>query len=129
MKTTVIMNEQHSLLPSQEDLLKSHFETFDFLRVPDGGWTAQEMREMATSLEGRNVVFVSPVPVLLAIVSARAGASRTGNMAEKDGAIGFAGPETHVFVMHNDHREKKELPNGKVVMTVAREGWEIVPVA
>lgn len=37
MKTTVIMNEQHSLLPSQEDLLKSHFETFDFLKVPDGG--------------------------------------------------------------------------------------------
>ena len=28
--------------------------------------------------------------------------------------------------LHNDRREKKELPNGKVIMAVAQTGWQLV---
>jgi hypothetical protein len=37
-----------------------------------------------------------------------------------------AATDKEFFVLHNDRREKKELPNGKVIMTVAKEGWMIV---
>jgi hypothetical protein len=45
------------------------------------------------------------------------------DLVNSDGS-GFNVPSWQVF--HNDRREKKELPNGKVIMTVAKEGWELV---
>ena len=50
-------------------------------------------------------MFASPVPALIAL------AQRAG---------------VEVKVLHNDKREKKELPNGKIIMTVAQAGWVIV---
>lgn len=63
----------------------------------------QELEQTAT-----DVVFVSPVPVLLAKLS--------------------ASQVVKVHVLHNDNREKKELPNGKIISVVAKEGWELVNV-
>jgi len=31
-----------------------------------------------------------------------------------------------VHIFHNDNREKKELPNGKIIHTVAQKGWVLV---
>jgi hypothetical protein len=29
-------------------------------------------------------------------------------------------------VLHNDHREKKELPDGKIIQVVSSTGWQLV---
>lgn len=109
MKTLVVMNKQHSLLPEQQALLDNKF-IWEFLYVPAEGWTLQEQQQIAKDLvdQSASVVFVSPVPVLLGLLSA-------------------SGVDVHIF--HNDKREKRELPNRKVIFAVAQTGWEIVSIS
>ena len=33
---------------------------------------------------------------------------------------------TQVLVFHNDKRQKRELPNGKIISVVAETGWQLV---
>jgi hypothetical protein len=123
MKIKLIINEQHSLLPDQKRALDEFIEmkdeaiTVDTIKVPASGWTLQEMNAVQDELwqeffdgeEDISVIFVSPVPYLLK------------ELASYNEYSGFC-----IYVLHNDHREKKELPNGKVIMTIAKEGWVIV---
>lgn len=111
MLTKVIINEQHSLMEEQAQILQETFGEYEFLKVPAEGWNLEQMKEINASLSG-NVVFCSPIPVLLGLVSAKA-------------------HETHtkVYVFHNDVREKKELPNSKIIQVVAATGWQLVQVA
>ena len=109
MKTiNVIINEQHSLLEDQESALNERFGaiTINKILIPAGGLTLQEMKTLARSLGGSRLglVFASPVPGLMSLLRAR----------------------KKWYVLHNDRREKKELPNGKIIMTIAQEGWEVV---
>jgi len=109
MKTILIINEQHSLLPEQKEILSNRFENWEVLPVPSTGWTAKDMQETALYLscqEEVNAVFASPIPYLLKL------ACTMDNVA------------VHIF--HNDNRDKKELPNGKVIFTVAQEGWQLL---
>ena len=109
MKTLVVMNEQHSLLPDQERVLNENLRGgWELYPVPAEGWTLAEMREKVMGdLFSAPVVFVSPVPALILWL----GAARGG---------------CDVMVMHNDHRVAKELPGGRVIHTVAPEGWVLV---
>ncbi len=118
MKAAVIMNTQHSFMPEQEVLLNKTFpEGWGILEVPAKGWDKMEMDSIYTDLKGP-VVFLSPIPLLLGwLVSDR---------AERMGG-GYA-CRTQVYLFHNDHREKKELPNGKVISITAKEGWELIEV-
>jgi len=114
-KVKVVINEQHSLLPDQERALKeAGFEQFELLKIPASGLTKKEQIELAEKLvdEERVIVFASPVPVLMAQVAFCAG----------------HGKDVDVNVLHNDRRDKKELPNGNIVSVVAKEGWEVVPI-
>jgi len=116
-KTYLIINEQHSLFPEQEKILKK-FGRYETIKVPFDGWTLEEMRKIATRFDfwTDSVIFASPVPYLLARLAAEA-----GNVAA------IAGPvrdETRgVWVFHNDCREKKELPGGRLISVTAKEGW------
>ena len=124
-KVKVVINEQHSLLPDQERALKkAGFEKFEFVKIPASGLTKAEQLELAEDLEkeGGCIVFASPVPVLMAKV-----AFWTGYGAASDN-VPLKGCFLRVFVLHNDKREKKELPNGTIVSVVAKEGWEVVPI-
>lgn len=121
----VILNEQHSLMEQQKTLLDQTFgeNGWEFLKVPANGWTLEEQIEIAKSLVGvqfheSKVVFASPVPILLAKLSYLAGSFKE--------AVGINA--TQVFVLHNDRREKKELPGGKVISVVAKEGWQLVEI-
>jgi hypothetical protein len=67
------------------------------------------MNEVMRDLKGMEdgaIVFASPIPALI-----------------KKATLEFGG---WVKIFHNDHREKKELPNGRIIMVVAQEGWELV---
>lgn len=105
VKALIVLNEQHSLLEEQRGILDGLFD-WTIKPVPASGWTLSEMRgvlEELKSFDGE-VVFASPVPALL------------------------LGMEGRGFLFHNDNREKKELPNGKVIMAVAQTGWQLVSV-
>lgn len=110
----IFINEQHSLLQEQEKLLKDTFknEEFEFVKIPAEGYTLQQMQDIYMKLRKGYAVFVSPVPVLLGTVAGMAYMT-----------------EVAVYVFHNDNREKKELPNGRIIQTVAQTGWELVRVA
>lgn len=113
----VFLNEQHSLLPSQEEALDARFESWEIVPIPATGWTLDEMREIANSVAPMtNVVMGSPVPVL------------TGWLANE-----AAGRMFGVFVFHNDKRCAKEVKDRetgqtKVIHTLAPDGWELVRV-
>lgn len=112
MKTTIIINEQHTLLPEQEAILKEKFETWSTILVPATGWSREERDIICDTLRG-NVVFVSPVPGMILELAGRASfESRTrGSLTVRP------------WVFSNDTREKKELPDGKVISVTAQTGW------
>ena len=120
-KTLVIMNEQHSLLPQQKELIKKELGApMEFLRVPADGWSKEQILSWVKEIEiavgegNLNIVVLSPIPLLLASLSMLQGSGKLW--------------DSKVFVLHNDRREKKELPNGKVISTVAQEGWELIDI-
>lgn len=117
----LIINEQHVLLPEQQKLLLNKFGSFYTIQVPANGWDIETMKEVATLLMERLAVFASPIPYLIREVSA---ASSYGNFTLSEGG----NPRAPKFplIFHNDRREKQELPSGKVIYTVAKEGWQLI---
>ena len=68
--------------------------------------TLQEMQDLMDNLPPYSeLTLASPVPALMMILRQE---------------------KFKWSVFHNDQREKKELPNGKIVMTVSKTGWVIV---
>lgn len=114
-KAKVVINEQHSLMEDQYRALRERgFSEIEFVKIPKDGLTKDEQMKLAEELkEEKSIVFASPVPVLMAQLAFWAGA---GYGTDK------------IYVLHNDKREKRELPNGNIVSVVAKEGWELVPI-
>ena len=130
MKAIVIINEQHSLLPDQNRILNSYFDSYELYKVPADGWTIEEMNEEVDDdliqnnyNSSKAIVFASPVPYLLAHCASVSGRIDTARVE-----YGSEHPELYVYLFHNDKREKKELPNDKVISVVAKEGWQLVRI-
>ena len=105
-KALLVINEQHSILPDQERVLKLAGYEYEEFKIPAKGMTLAEMREAVDSFPAwSKIIFLSPVPAMMSMLNSK-------------------GKRFRVF--HNDNREKKELANGKIIMTVAKEGWELV---
>lgn len=126
MRNTVIINEAHSLLDEQERLLIEKFDRYEYLYVPKDGWSKEDQLRIARDLveEGGNIIFVSPVPVLLAYIGFYKGYGRAG----LDIGQPFVGVNTNLFIFHNDHRDKKELPDGRIIQVVSQTGWQLVEI-
>lgn len=123
-KANVVLNEQHKLMPAQIALLDAEYESWEIVPVPAAGWTREEIVAKSHILQDHwtHIVFASPVPLLLALCANYDGYA--------SGAQEFGGQQSNVsgvWLMHNDKREKKELPGGKLIQVVAQEGWELVP--
>lgn len=128
-RLVIIMNENHKLLPEQERILKEQFPNLDpeFLFAPAAGWTKEEMDQVVASFKEaaagpdcyhtQHVVFVSPIPYLLRELT------RAEIIAYPECSIDTG---IWVSVFHNDRREKKELPDGRIIQVVAQEGWQLV---
>ena len=116
----VIINEQHSIIKQQKQILKNKFGEYEIVEVPTEGWTVEEIKEKTKKLEGETVVFVSPVPLLIKLLS-----FISGDEAGQSYLGGTCNNLTKVFIFHNDRREKKELDNGKVIYTVSQTGWKL----
>jgi hypothetical protein len=106
----LVINEQHEVLQDQQKAICEDFCANPLicrLNIPANGMKADELKKLAKDLAACrcHIVFASPIPLLLLLLS-----SRGKNL---------------VGVLHNDKREKKELPNGKVISVTAQEGWQV----
>lgn len=126
MKNVVIMNEAHSIVSEQEKILNETFDTYKFVYVPKDGWSYSDQRRIAKELvkEGGNIIFVSPVPVLLASIAFYTGYGRAGIEVGQP----FMGCDISLYLFHNDRREKKELPDGRIIQVVSHDGWQLVKI-
>ena len=121
METTIIINEQHNLMVDQIAALTAKgINEYKTILVPASGWKKKEMDIVLDTLKG-DIVFVSPIPYMISRVASDAAL----NWASSQSGI-CHGQNPHIsrcLVMCNDKREKKELPNGKVINVVAKTGW------
>lgn len=123
MPARVIINEQHSLNPAQGRILGERFGSYESIKIPAQGLSRARQEALGTDLMRTidPVVFVSPVPLLLAIMAGNCGRS----LAVQDS--GHLRPGTPpVFLFHNDLRSKTENDEGKISSTIAAEGWELI---
>ena len=129
MRRLVIMSSDHTLLPEQKEILESDPVKYDILRVPQEGWTYEKIFEVAGLLTssadqyckedatpvGLEVIFISPIPALIKILTLYQGLSRKHGYSELE-----------VLIFHNDNREATELPSGKIIHKIAAAGWRLV---
>lgn len=122
MKVYVIKNEQHNLFDEQVQLLQDRFGSYEEYLVPADGWVLEEMKQHVDFLyqNADIIIFASPVPYMLMRLSYLAAQCIDLNTGTKAYAL------ERVYVFHNDRREKKELPNGRIIQTVASTGWQLV---
>lgn len=121
-KVLVIINKDHEMKEEQKLLLENKFSNYELLEVPSEGWTYNEQINIARELEhydGLSIVFISPVPVLLAELSFAAGYGVGGF------DLGVGPSYMFIFVFSNDQRIKKELPSGKIISVIPDTGWEL----
>jgi len=108
-KAIVIINEVHSLKEEQKKLLQEYFGGYCRYNILKTGLTLNQMEDVAKDLfklGNVQIVFASPIaPLLLMVLDYSA--------------------RNNVHVFHNDKRDKKELPNGKVIYTIAEKGWQL----
>lgn len=127
MKTLVVINEQHKLLEVQQQILNKKFENWEFLKVPANGWTLEDIKEIENKLKisqgVESVVFVSPIPVLIANLSFSGGFDDGFSHNPNANHIGDT---PMVFVFHNDKRKKIELPDGRIINKIADDGWQLI---
>ena len=111
-KAIVVINTQHTLLDEQRQLLEKTFDSFQELKVPAEGWDKSTILAQAKKLAKNDdaLVILSPIPLLL-------------------GKVTFFRAGRGVYIFHNDRREKKELPNGKIIAVVSQTGWQLLPLA
>ena len=119
----IIINEQHSLNPAQSRILRERFRSFELIEIPAQGLPLAQQKDLALKLlaDSNPVVFVSPVPVLLAIMAGKCGQE----LAHRVCCNPFAGYPP-VFLFHNDARSKTEADGGTVTSTVAVDGWTLL---
>lgn len=110
MKIQVIINEQHTILPEQKQILDTEYPNWEYYKVPADGWDIDTIKQLSIILANTTdiVIFISPIPAMIKLLSL------------------YQSDEFQVFVFHNDKREKKELPNGKIISVTAQTGWELV---
>ena len=102
----VIINEQHTIKPEQQQIIEKEFAEIEYVKVPSEGWTLSEMRDVFQEIKMGTIVFISPIPAMMKMCSG------ISNLPW--------------FVFHNDNREKKEIPSGKIISVVADAGWKLI---
>ena len=123
IRNIVVINEQHNLLPQQQKIITTELgDNIELMKIPAEGINRQQIEKMVgelDSLTNVNIIVLSPIPLLLARLAHISGAIQI----TQDGMT-----TNRVWILHNDRREKKELPNGKIISVVAQEGWELIEV-
>lgn len=122
MSARVIINEQHSLNSNQAQILEKRFSGYTLVPIPATGLSRLEQEKLAQTLMATSepVIFVSPVPLLLAIMAGHC----CQGVAAPISATNTQGPQ--VFLFHNDQRHKTEKIDGSIIGFPANTGWELL---
>lgn len=145
--TKVIINEQHAIMEEQDALIRRKLGNlelvdnpnmtpmvnnqgivgnYEVVKIPSEGLNRQEIEKLTEQLiqdaiiRGDDIVVMSPIPLLLAKLTAEIAKY---NAEYEDAMTGG------IYIMHNDRREKKELPDGRVLSVIASTGWELIEIA
>jgi len=123
MPARVIINEQHSLNPAQGRILGERFGSYESISIPAQGLSRAQQEALAADLMRTDgpVVFVSPVPLLLAIMAGKCGRE----LAHRDCGEPRAGYPP-VFLFHHDSRSKTETADATITSTVVADGWTLL---
>ena len=110
MNPLVVINEQHPFQSVSTPLPE-----------PAEGWTRTEMDAVMASdvFKTETVIFISPIPYMIKMLTA----ASMANMHLPNIITRYSRTVESVLLMCNDNREKRELPNGKIIFTVAKTGW------
>lgn len=120
----VFLNEQHSLLPVQIQLLDGKLgKAWRLEQVPASGWTIEETvdvyRRLRNDLDA--VVFASPLPLLLALFSMLDGA-----------AYGTPNPVvTWLFVKERRAHNERRVEDGREVVVLEsrlEQEWKLLRI-
>lgn len=118
MATYLVINEQHSLMAEQEELLKA-YSGYKTILAPAEGWSREQIDVAVEEFEaGDTIIFASPIPYMIKRLASA--------LVEVPDMSIMQDLKFNVKVFHNDKREKIELPNGKIINKVAQTGWEII---
>lgn len=116
------MNEQHSLLPVQKQLLTDKFgdKAIITVLIPSEGWDKAQIHEQVMKINfGDEVVILSPVPVLVGWMAAEA-------------VQGDHGGKFGLYCFYNEKRIAKEVTNPDGTTRIAHvlqpDGWELVTI-
>jgi len=120
-KNIVIINEQHILKSEQQSIIDEEFESYETVKIPANGLTLQQMKELCQKHKDNDVIMVSPIPFVIKQLQKRNSERYTEAYLGMNDA--FEKPSGRVRVFHNDRRSKKELPNGKIIITPSEKGW------
>jgi hypothetical protein len=102
-------------MPEQVEILSRQIGDYKTLNIPVSGLTRSQLESFDEDNNinyGDIVIFASPIPYLIKLLTIK--------LTNENSFV------DNVLIFHNDTREKKELPNGKVIMTVAQTGWELI---
>ena len=88
-KVLVLINEQHSLMPAQEEILKEKFGQWEFVKVPATGWTIDKMKNVAQDLY---LALVEAKPAFPGAKNNKIKAVMTSNTEKHNTAIVFVSP-------------------------------------
>jgi len=125
----VIINESHKLLKIQNRKLDEKFgrKNWNIFPVPSKGWTIKEQKILVEQWENepeKTIIFISPVPYLLALVACAA-----ENYRAAQNYHGWYEPShIRLFLFVNDKRKKTELPDGRVIYKLLEKGWQLKEV-
>lgn len=108
-KVLVVINEQHSVLESQKEELDGLFGEGEWerLNIPAAGLNQKDIEDLVEHTIDDVIVFLSPIPLFIALRHAWSMYNDT-------------------YLFFNPNREKKELPNGKIIFAVPQDGWELL---
>ena len=134
MKTVVVINEQHSLMPIQEKIIKERFGTeIEFNKIPDKGLNLEEIDQLSDDLifkEDVNIVIVSPIPVLIAKLAYFFGEyNETIEVASKLKIKISGKTNSKAYMFYRDMRNKEETKDGKIINTIENEGWKLINIS
>ena len=121
MKAIIIINENHSMMDEQKSIIEERYQKYEVLKVPSQGWDIDEMLDQINKLhikaceEKNDIIFISPIPLMIRELTEM-------SICPKSNAKKRYG----VKLFHNDRREKKELPDGRIISVVAQTGWQLV---
>ncbi len=93
-KVLVLINEQHSLMPAQEEILKEKFGQWEFVKVPATGWTIDKMKNVAQDLY---LALVEAKPAFPGAKNNKMKAVMTSNTGKHNTAIVFVSPNPYLL--------------------------------